>query len=60
MPSVKTLLTQVVFYSLLRGGIEFNCRSLHLDLLPVIIFEETDADQSGEAKLTDLERQHVF
>lgn len=39
---------------LLEKGIEFNLLSLHLDRLSDIIFEETDADQSGDAKLTDL------
>jgi ATP-binding cassette subfamily B protein RaxB len=39
---------------LLEKGIEFNLLSLHLDRLSDIIFEETDADQSGEGKLTDL------
>ena len=39
---------------LLEKGIEFNLLSLHLDRLSDIIFEETDADQSGEAKLTEL------
>ena len=36
---------------LLEKGIEFNLLSLHLDRLSDIIFEETDADQSGEGKL---------
>ena len=39
---------------LLEKGIEFNLLSLHLDRLSDIIFEETDSDQSGDAKLTDL------
>jgi ATP-binding cassette subfamily B protein RaxB len=39
---------------LLEKGIEFNLLSLHLDRLSDIIFEETDADQSGEALLSDL------
>ena len=39
---------------LLEKGIEFNLLSLHLDRLSDIIFEETDADQSGEIKLNDL------
>ncbi|MEP3655973.1 MAG: peptidase domain-containing ABC transporter [Litorimonas sp.] len=39
---------------LLEKGIEFNLLSLHLDRLSDIIFEETDADQSGDEKLTDL------
>jgi len=39
---------------LLEKGIEFNLLSLHLDRLSDIIFEETDADQSGDAKLEDL------
>ena len=39
---------------LLEKGIEFNLLSLHLDRLSDIIFEETDADQSGDAKLNDL------
>ncbi len=39
---------------LLEKGIEFNLLSLHLDRLSDIIFEETDADQSGEALLDDL------
>ena len=39
---------------LLEKGIEFNLLSLHLDRLSDIIFEETDADQSGEARLPDL------
>lgn len=42
---------------LLEKGIEFNLLSLHLDRLSDIIFEETDADQSGELKLTDLKGQ---
>ena len=39
---------------LLEKGIEFNLLSLHLDRLSDIIFEETDADQSGDVKLKDL------
>ena len=39
---------------LLEKGIEFNLLSLHLDRLSDIIFEETDADQSGEARLPNL------
>jgi len=39
---------------LLEKGIEFNLLSLHLDRLSDIIFEETDADQSGDAQLKDL------
>lgn len=39
---------------LLEKGIEFNLLSLHLDRLSDIIFEETDADQSGDVKLTNL------
>ena len=39
---------------LLEKGIEFNLLSLHLDRLSDIIFEETDADQSGDNKLNDL------
>ena len=39
---------------LLEKGIEFNLLSLHLDRLSDIIFEETDADQSGEGKLEAL------
>ena len=39
---------------LLEKGIEFNLLSLHLDRLSDIIFEETDADQSGEGTLDDL------
>ena len=39
---------------LLEKGIEFNLLSLHLDRLSDIIFEETDADQSGDTKLTAL------
>ena len=39
---------------LLEKGIEFNLLSLHLDRLSDIIFEETDEDQSGDTKLTDL------
>ena len=39
---------------LLEKGIEFNLLSLHLDRLSDIIFEETDADQSGEGRLDDL------
>lgn len=39
---------------LLEKGIEFNLLSLHLDRLSDIIFEETDADQSGTGKLEDL------
>ena len=39
---------------LLEKGIEFNLLSLHLDRLSDIIFEETDADQSGDVKLNDL------
>ena len=39
---------------LLEKGIEFNLLSLHLDRLSDIIFEETDADQSGDGKLLDL------
>ena len=39
---------------LLEKGIEFNLLSLHLDRLSDIIFEATDADQSGEVKLNDL------
>ena len=39
---------------LLEKGIEFNLLSLHLDRLSDIIFEETDADQSGDARLADL------
>ena len=40
---------------LLEKGIEFNLLSLHLDRLSDIIFEETDADQSGDKKLTNLQ-----
>jgi len=40
---------------LLEKGIEFNLLSLHLDRLSDIIFEETDADQSGDARLSDLQ-----
>jgi len=39
---------------LLEKGIEFNLLSLHLDRLSDIIFEETDADQSGDVQLQDL------
>ena len=39
---------------LLEKGIEFNLLSLHLDRLSDIIFEETDADQSGDRQLTEL------
>lgn len=39
---------------LLEKGIEFNLLSLHLDRLSDIIFEETDADQSGDIKLDGL------
>lgn len=39
---------------LLEKGIEFNLLSLHLDRLSDIIFEETDEDQSGDKKFTDL------
>ena len=39
---------------LLEKGIEFNLLSLHLDRLSDIIFEETDADQSGEAEMDEL------
>jgi len=39
---------------LLEKGIEFNLLSLHLDRLSDIIFEETDADQSGDGKLNNL------
>ena len=39
-------------------GIEFNLLSLHLDRLSDIIFEETDADQSGEGTLEGL-KGHV-
>ena len=39
---------------LLEKGIEFNLLSLHLDRLSDIIFEETDADQSGDAVLNEL------
>ena len=42
---------------LLEKGIEFNLLSLHLDRLSDIIFEETDADQSGEATLDELKGQ---
>ena len=42
---------------LLEKGIEFNLLSLHLDRLSDIIFEETDADQSGDAKLPNLKGQ---
>jgi len=40
---------------LLEKGIEFNLLSLHLDRLSDIIFEETDADRSGEAELNNLD-----
>lgn len=40
---------------LLEKGIEFNLLSLHLDRLSDIIFEETDADQSGDLSLDTLE-----
>ena len=43
---------------LLEKGIEFNLLSLHLDRLSDIIFEETDADQSGEGTLEGL-KGHV-
>ena len=43
---------------LLEKGIEFNLLSLHLDRLSDIIFEETDADQSGEGTLKGL-KGHV-
>ena len=39
---------------LLEKGIEFNLLSLHLDRLSDIIFQETDADQSGDARLPRL------
>ena len=42
---------------LLEKGIEFNLLSLHLDRLSDIIFEETDADQSGEGTLDALKGQ---
>jgi len=40
---------------LLEKGIEFNLLSLHLDRLSDIIFEETDADLSGDVTLDGLE-----
>jgi ATP-binding cassette subfamily B protein RaxB len=40
---------------LLEKGIEFNLLSLHLDRLSDIIFEETDASQSGDATLDTLQ-----
>lgn len=40
---------------LLEKGIEFNLLSLHLDRLSDIIFEETDASQSGDATLDSLQ-----
>lgn len=40
---------------LLEKGIEFKLLSLHLDRLSDIIFEETDAEHSGDQKLGDLE-----
>ena len=42
---------------LLEKGIEFNLLSLHLDRLSDIIFEETDADQSGKGTLDALKGQ---